>query len=673
MRARRLLTLVMVTALTSFGVALVGAPAAFATGPVNDNFASATPVGPIVSGVPANFGGSNVNATAEVNEPDTYGGQAPQHTVWYSITTPGAGQLTLSGTADFPAVWSILVANGTPALGNVFGPTLNVSAAQTGEFGTSWDTGPLAAYPNTATTFYLQVDSNTFNDPPDDIATGNFTLTATFTAAPDNDDLVNAAALGGLSDTATGSTIAATKQASEPLINFHTSNYGGHSVWYTETPTVSGRTDVVVSGEPGYDPALAVYTDSAEPVTMSGLSLVAVDASASSSNSDTSDVRFAAQAGTTYFIRVDGQGPPDAAGQNGSFSLTMTEIPPPANDNFANATLLTTSSGSIDGSNVSATLETDEPLPAVHSGNETVWYAFDPPASRQYEFDTPAADRTFPTQIAIYSGSALASLNEITSNDATVSDSSTVTFDASAGTTYYVQVAGLDSGTTDGNFTLTWQIAGGAPPLPDLTSLSASATNAITAGGSVHVTGVLRDTSTSTAIAGAAVNLFARSGVSGSVFTLVGSAASSASGGVSLVEKPVHNTVYEWRYGGSTSHDAATSVTRSVSVRAAVSATLSKAKVRHRHSVTLFGAVSPTENGQRVVVQERVRGKWKAVAVSASIATLKVRRLPNGTKASGYIINLTEASKGTYSFRVVRAATSTNAVGTSRVVTLRVT
>jgi hypothetical protein len=101
-----------------------------------------------------------------------------------------------------------------------------------------------------------------------------------------------------------------------------------------------------------------------------------------------------------------------------------------------------------------------------------------------------------------------------------------------------------------------------------------------------------------------------------------------------------------------------------------VSATVSKAKVRRHRSVTLFGTVSPSENGERVVVQQRVRGKWKTLSLSA---TLKVRRLPNGTRASGYVITLTEAAKGTYSFRMVRAATSTNAAGISRIVTLTVT
>jgi hypothetical protein len=758
MRLTRLLVCVLVTGLSSLTVAFASAPPA-AAALNNDDFANASVIGPLTSGVTTPVDGTNVGATAEPNEPNSWSSMTPTHTVWYHIIVPGPGKLTLSGTADFAADWEIFIANGTPSLSSIFPPTLNESAAPGGDFGTISDTGPITAYPNAATDFYVQVDSNVFDDPPDDIAMGDFTIDALWTGRPANDDLANATGLNASSDFETGDTTTATKQPSEPLISINTHNYGGHSVWYAETPTVTGRTDVVVAGESGSDPALAVYTDSAFPVTIAGLSLVATDASATITNSDTSDVRFTAMAGVTYYIRVDGQGPPDAAGENGPFTLTLTQIPPPANDNFADATALTTASGSIDGSNISATLETDEPLPAVHSGNETVWYAFAPPTSGPYEFDTPAADRTFPTQIAIWRGSALASLTQIISNDATQSDSATVTFDATAGTTYYVQVAGLDSGTTDGNFTLTWQPAGDSTPpvvtsvspaayatvsgvvhitvqasdnvgvtsvgitidgvlhtlstppyeydwdttkVPDgqhsilviardaannasypvthsvtvqnndLTSVSISVGGVITIplGKGARITGQLMDTSTSAPISGATVDLYGKSSASGGPYTKIGSTISSATGGLSIVEKPVHNTVYQWQYAGSASQHPSASPNREISVSAAVSATLTKAKVRRHQSTTLFGVVAPAENGQRVVVQELVRGKWKALTLSQ---TLKVRRLPNGTRASGYIITLAEAAKGTYSFRVVRAATTTNAAGTSRVVTLTVT
>jgi hypothetical protein len=47
--------------------------------------------------------------------------------------------------------------------------------------------------------------------------------------------------------------------------------------------------------------------------------------------------------------------------------------------------------------------------------------------------------------------------------------------------------------------------------------------------------------------------------------------------------------------------------------------------------------------------------------------------MPNGSTTTGYVFAVKESAKGTYKFRVQKAATSTLAAGTSPTVTVKVT
>ena len=69
------------------------------------------------------------------------------------------------------------------------------------------------------------------------------------------------------------------------------------------------------------------------------------------------------------FLQVDGD-----YGVSNTFSLQLTFIPAPANDNFSNRTLVTGST-TVFGSNVGATGELDEPQQLQWSGtSHSVWY-----------------------------------------------------------------------------------------------------------------------------------------------------------------------------------------------------------------------------------------------------------------------------------------------------------
>ncbi|HEU4434803.1 MAG TPA: M12 family metallo-peptidase, partial [Pyrinomonadaceae bacterium] len=125
--------------------------------------------------------------------------------------------------------------------------------------------------------------------------------------------------------------------------------------------------------------------------------------------------------------------------------------PAPANDSFANAQVISNSSGFADGTNAGATKEPGEPLHAGNSGGKSVWYRWQAPASGN---TTITAGANYDSLLAVYTGTAVGSLTHIASNDDDPNGgvSSRVTFSATSGTTYRIAVDGFDG--DFGNITL---------------------------------------------------------------------------------------------------------------------------------------------------------------------------------------------------------------------------
>src|SRR5436190_22652835 len=108
---------------------------------------------------------------------------------------------------------------------------------------------------------------------------------------------------------------------------------------------------------------------------------------------------------------------------------------PPANDDFAVATPISSLPFSESVNTVEATSEPGEPG-GCSNGSVTVWYAFTPSTDGAFRVDTGASNYT--NVIDVYSGS---SLNALTFVGCGYSFQP-VTFHATSGTTYYIQVAG---------------------------------------------------------------------------------------------------------------------------------------------------------------------------------------------------------------------------------------
>lgn len=142
-------------------------------------------------------------------------------------------------------------------------------------------------------------------------------------AAPANDDFANAIVIGNLAGSVSGTNNDATLETNEPdFIN--TDDYAGvvKSVWYQWTAPSNGVAAFDTFGS-SFDTVLAVYTNSFTDPIYAG-------------NDDylpgvipQSYVTFTAQAGTTYFISVNGQASPQPGySDSGNFVLEWNETVP---------------------------------------------------------------------------------------------------------------------------------------------------------------------------------------------------------------------------------------------------------------------------------------------------------------------------------------------------------
>ena len=220
-------------------------------------------------------------------------------------------------------------------------------------------------------------------------------------AAPANDDFANAQAITGLTGSLSSTNVGATKETGEPN---HAGNPGGHSIWYSWTAPADGNVALTTQGS-AFDTLLAVYTGAA----VGALTLVAANDDDPGAGS-LSTVSFAVSNGVTYKVAVDG-----FSGKVEVGSVNLYWQPSPANDNFADVLVLSsTSSGTATGDTSGATREPGEPAQLLFSPG-TIWYSWTAPADGTYKFDTFGSNSD--TVLAIYAGSSLDALDLVRIND----------------------------------------------------------------------------------------------------------------------------------------------------------------------------------------------------------------------------------------------------------------
>lgn len=264
-------------------------------------------------------------------------------------------------------------------------------------------------------------------------------------AAPSNDPFSRARAVSALPYTNTGDTTDATLERAEPsrcdrsLID--------NTVWYQFTPARTATVSADTAGS-DFDTVLSVFTGAA----VGGLTPVVCSDDVDFVDGDPdSRVHFLATAGVTYRVQLGGW-----QGAHGSFTFHLSEVLPPANDNFAAATDISHLRFSAGANTTGATIEKGEPVPSCADASpvgNTVWYRFVPQSTSLLVANTFSSD--FDTVLAVYTGSSLDALTGVMlgcSNDFLTVESQTV-FLATAGTAYYIQIGGV--GGEVGNLTFT--------------------------------------------------------------------------------------------------------------------------------------------------------------------------------------------------------------------------
>ena len=330
----------------------------------------------------------------------------------------------------------------------------------------------------------------TFTPTPAGTATATFTSTPTATSSAlkgtvSNDDVGDAPLISYFPFTTAEDTTDATVAGDDPNMGAGQGR-NSNTVWWRLVAPSNGTIRANTFGS-GYDTVLAAFTGS-----RGNLSVVA-------SNDDSggtyqSQITFNAQAGTTYYLEAARYGSSSGGGtlqltvEFGDFPLatstptytpfntatpspTVASGPSPSNDDIDSAISFSSLPFTDSEDTTGATMAQDDPVMGSSLGvnSHTVWYKFVAPFSGSVRADTFGSG--YDTVLAAFTGSR-GNLSLVASNDDSGGTyQSQITFNAQAGTTYYLEVAQLSSvvAANGGHLQLTVAAAGAATSGPSVT------------------------------------------------------------------------------------------------------------------------------------------------------------------------------------------------------------
>jgi hypothetical protein len=234
-------------------------------------------------------------------------------------------------------------------------------------------------------------------------------------APPANDSFDTATVVGGLPYNDAVTTTESTSEPGEPQACI----FSSQTVWYAYTPTEDQVFRADTSGSQLFYNNLNVYR--AVGSGIGGLSFIGCGWG--------SPVTVRASAGTTYYFQIG-----SLFGNTGSVTLRLSEIPAPANDDFADAAPVQSLPFEDTQNGIAASVEAGEPRPTCTSNAQgSWWYAFTPSSTNSYSLSLS----TSWSALAVFTGSGFGELTQV----ACRSDFAPRTaFRATAGTTYYIQV-----------------------------------------------------------------------------------------------------------------------------------------------------------------------------------------------------------------------------------------
>jgi subtilisin family serine protease len=193
------------------------------------------------------------------------------------------------------------------------------------------------------------------------------------------------------------------------------------------------------------------------------------------------------------------------------------------------------------------------------------------------------------------------------------------------------------------------------------TQLSASpSSSAVTSGADVTVRGTLTQRTSGATVAAQPVQLLVRQRGT-TAWSVATTTTSSSTGVVSATHRPSSNADYALRFAGGGTLLGSTSGVTAVDVRQAVSGAFNRTSAPLGTTVYLSGTVSPSHARQPVVLQRLVSGAWQNVT-SGTLSSNSTYRFP-----------VRPGSRGTYTYRVSRAADADHAAGLSASRSLSVT
>ena len=181
---------------------------------------------------------------------------------------------------------------------------------------------------------------------------------------PANDDFAQATILSGAGFVFAAHLREATTEAGEP--DYSRFERPFNSVWYSWTAPAGGNFTLRATND--YSVRMTIYSGD----TLTNLTLV--------NSSPYQAVDFRAQAGEKFFFSIDD------GGDGRDYRIELSYYPPPPNDDFANAILLTGTNVSISGTNLGASAEVEEPLNRYTPAYRSIWYAWTAPMDGRATF-----------------------------------------------------------------------------------------------------------------------------------------------------------------------------------------------------------------------------------------------------------------------------------------------
>ncbi|HYH58398.1 MAG TPA: thrombospondin type 3 repeat-containing protein [Thermoleophilaceae bacterium] len=343
--------------------------------PTNDNFAQArTLTGPVDSD-----GSPTASATAETNEPQ-HAGQPAHASVWWKWVAPNSGNYVIDACQPgaWAAFYSTRVAIYTQAGSGLGGLALVDEDRLSAVCGDSSRNGvvPIAAV--AGTTYYIAVDGR--------LAIGqNAFVNVRPQVAPPNDDFADAEAFTTPNAFDTVDNRDATAELNEPEHVFQADPNVTRSVWWRLAMPATVDVHIRVSAD--HPAGFAFYEQTGSG--LAGLNLLERESLYASvgSRDHAEDYYVRLEAGTTYYLAVDGNGDPgnDREAPGGNITVEVTPIPVPANDDFADAEPFTGTEDSAPFTTRGASVEASEPGTAATG--RSVWFKWTAPSAARAVLD----------------------------------------------------------------------------------------------------------------------------------------------------------------------------------------------------------------------------------------------------------------------------------------------